>query len=83
MFFIKDHARQRVLRGVGYTTLVHYWVRITWTGTGFHQAEWQDWSLWSPTRYKVRGSHGCLNLSPSNAARIYALTKYKQMVFMH
>lgn len=83
MFFIKDHARQRVLRGADYATLVHNWVRITWTGTGFHQAEWQPWGSWSPSLYKVRGSHGCLNLSPSNSARIYELTKYKQMVFMH
>lgn len=83
MFFIKDHARHRVLRGDNYATPVTNWVRITWTGTGFHQAEWQPWGSWSPSLYKVRGSHGCLNLSPSSAARIYELTKYKQMVFMH
>lgn len=83
MFFIKDHARHRVLRGDNYATPVANWVRITWTGTGFHQAEWQPWGSWSPSLYKVRGSHGCLNLSPSSAASIYELTSYKQMVFMH
>ena len=83
MFFIKEHARHRILHGDNYDTPVANWVRITWTGTGFHQAEWQPWGSWSPSLYKVKGSHGCLNLSPSSAARIYELTKYKQMVFMH
>ena len=83
MFFIKEHQRHRLLKGDNYSTPVVNWVRITWTGTGFHQAEWQPWGSWSPSLYKVKGSHGCLNLSPSSAARIYELTKYKQMVFMH
>ena len=82
-FFIKEHQPHRVLKGEDYSTPVTYWVRITWSGTGFHEAHWQAWSRWTKTYYMSRGSHGCINLSPENAKKIYELTKYKEMVFIY
>ena len=82
-YFIKEHQTHRILRGDNYATPVNNWVRIMWTGTGFHGAPWQPWSRWSKTLYKSRGSHGCLNLSPSDSKKIYDLTKYREMVFIH
>lgn len=82
-YFIKEHQTHRVLKGDNYETPVDFWVRITWTGTGFHAAPWQSWGSWSKTTYLSRGSHGCLNLEPSNAKKIYNLTKYKEMVFIY
>lgn len=82
-YFIKEHQTHRVLKGDNYATPVDYWVRITWTGTGFHGAPWQSWGSWTKTTYQTRGSHGCLNLEPANAKKIYKLTKYKEMVFIY
>ena len=82
-FFIKEHQMNRTLIGENYQTPVKYWVRITWTGTGFHAAPWQSWGSWSPSYYKSRGSHGCINLSMGSAAKMYSITKYGEMVFMH
>jgi lipoprotein-anchoring transpeptidase ErfK/SrfK len=82
-YFIKEHQPHRVLKGEDYETPVDYWVRIMWTGTGFHSAPWQSWSSWTNTYYQTRGSHGCLNLAPEDAKKIYNMTKYKEMVFIY
>lgn len=82
-YFLKEHERQRVLKGADYETPVTNWVRITWSGTGFHSARWQNWSAWSPNYYKTRGSHGCLNLSIPDSNTVYELTKYKEAVFIY
>lgn len=82
-YFIKEHQPHRVLKGDDYETPVDNWVRITWTGTGFHAAPWQRWSRWSKTLYQTRGSHGCLNLSITDSKKIYDLVKYREMVFIY
>lgn len=82
-YFIKEHNLERVLVGEDYRTPVKNWVRITWTGTGFHSATWQPWSRWTKDFYKTRGSHGCLNLSLEDSKKIYELTKYREAVFIY
>jgi lipoprotein-anchoring transpeptidase ErfK/SrfK len=82
-YWIKQRQLHRVLKGDGYSTPVTYWVRITWTGTGFHAAPWQSWGSWSPSYYLSRGSHGCVNLPGDAAVKIYNLAQYGDMVFMH
>ncbi len=82
-YFIKEHRPAYTLKGADYATPVVNWVRITWTGTGFHPATWQPWSIWSSSLYKSRGSHGCINLQPSDAQVIYNMTKYREAVFIH
>ena len=82
-YFIKEHREAYTLTGADYSTPVVNWVRITWTGTGFHPATWQPWGSWSNQLYKTRGSHGCINLSPSDAAEIYKLTAYREAVFIY
>lgn len=57
--------------------------RITRTGTGYHWSKRSDWGLWSPSRYKVTGSHGCVNLQLSDAAAIYKLVESGDPVFIH
>ncbi len=54
-----------------YLTPVSYWMRITWTGIGFHDATWQ--SSFGGNRYLYVGSHGCINMSLSDAATLYDL----------
>lgn len=82
-FYIKEHRDHYVMTGEDYETPVNNWVRITWTGTGFHPATWQPWSRWTKDLYKTRGSHGCLNLSPEDAEKIYKMTPYRQAVFIY
>ncbi|MCD7825222.1 MAG: L,D-transpeptidase [Clostridiaceae bacterium] len=82
-YFIKEHRTAYTLTGADYSTPVKNWVRITWTGTGFHPATWQPWSQWTKTMYKTRGSHGCINLSVEDAEKIYKLTKYREAVFIY
>ena len=82
-FYLKEHQMNHVMVGEDYRIPTHYWVRITWSGIGFHPAPWQPWGRWSPTLYQSRGSHGCINLSPADATTIYNMTKTKEMVFIH
>lgn len=82
-YFIKEHREAYTLTGADYSTPVVNWVRITWTGTGFHPATWQPWSRWSKDLYKTRGSHGCVNLAPADAEKIYKMTKYREAVFIY
>lgn len=82
-YFIKEHQPHRVLKGDDYETPVDNWVRIMWTGTGFHAAPWQPWYSWKKTTYLTRGSHGCLNLAVEDSKKIYKLTKYMEMVFIY
>lgn len=82
-FFIKEHREEYTLTGEDYETPVKNWVRVTWTGTGFHPATWQPWSRWSKDLYKTRGSHGCINLSVEDAETIYKMTSYREAVFIY
>ncbi|MCI8514695.1 MAG: L,D-transpeptidase family protein [Lachnospiraceae bacterium] len=52
-----------------YETPCKYWMRVTWTGIGFHDATWQPY--FGGDRYLLDGSHGCINLSYSDARYFY------------
>lgn len=80
---IKDKKEEYVLTGADYSTPTKYWVRIMWTGTGYHYLARSDWSRWSPQIYKYRGSHGCINLQLEDARNIYNLVKLGDAVFIH
>ena len=83
VFYVKGRSMDRVLRGDDYETPVKYWIRLTVTGTGFHAAPWQKWDKWSKTYYKKHGSHGCLNLSDKNAAKMYEILEKGEAVFIY
>ena len=82
-YYIKDKKEEYVLVGADYETPTKYWVRIMWTGTGYHFLQRSDWSSWSPEIYKTRGSHGCINLQLEDARSIYNLVKLRDAVFIH
>ena len=82
-YYIKDKKEEYVLVGEDYETPTKYWVRIMWTGTGYHYLQRSDWSNWSPEIYKTRGSHGCINLQLEDAKSIYDLVKLGDAVFIH
>lgn len=65
-----------------YRTPVSYWMRVTWTGIGFHDATWQ--SSFGGSRYQNgHGSHGCINMPYSSAASLIELVYTGIPVIIH
>ena len=64
-----------------YQTPVAYWMRVTWTGVGFHDATWNP--SFGGSRYQTNGSHGCINMSYSDAGKLYELIQVGDPVIMH
>lgn len=64
-----------------YEQPVSYWMRITWSGIGFHDADWQE--QFGGTWYKEHGSHGCINMRPADAGNLYKLIDYGLPVIVH
>ena len=64
-----------------YETPVDYWMRVTWSGVGFHDASWQ--SSFGGSRYMTNGSHGCINMRPDQAAALYSMLSVGTPVVMH
>lgn len=60
--------RDAVLKGEDYKTPVDYWMPFN-GGIGLHDATWR--SSFGGTLYKNGGSHGCVNLPHSVAAKIF------------
>ena len=58
-----------------YESKVEYWMPFD-GGIGFHDASWQP--TFGGSRYKSHGSHGCVNLPPSVAPKMYELV-YKDV----
>jgi lipoprotein-anchoring transpeptidase ErfK/SrfK/flagellar basal body-associated protein FliL len=82
-WYIKERKRNKTLVGETYSTPVSYWVRITWSGIGYHDATWQSWGSWNASKYKTVGSHGCVNLSMTDVAKIYDLVRVGDPVFIY
>ena len=60
--------RDATLRGEDYETPVSYWMPFN-GGIGMHDASWRN--SFGGTIYKTGGSHGCINLPPAAARKIY------------
>lgn len=56
-----------------YEAEVQYWMPFN-GGIGFHDASWQPY--FGGDRYLYGGSHGCINMPPSNAAVLYEIIDY-------
>jgi hypothetical protein len=64
-----------------YVTQVQYWMGVTVSGCGFHDATWQPW--FGGDRYTYAGSHGCINMSYSDAQALYGMVWMGLPVVMH
>lgn len=64
-----------------YRTYVNYWMRVTWNGIGFHDADWQP--EFGGNRYVKNGSHGCINMPVEKAAEVYRLIEVNTPVVIH
>lgn len=89
VFQILTKKRNKTLRGnpmpngeLEYETPVDYWARITWSGVGFHDADWQE--AFGGQRYKQGyGSHGCINMPHAAVAQFYNLISVGDPVIIH
>ncbi|MEG2145447.1 MAG: L,D-transpeptidase family protein [Lachnospiraceae bacterium] len=90
VYSILEKAPNSILKGEiqpngkrEYETKVAYWMRVTWSGIGFHDANWQP--TFGGDRYMQPGggSHGCINMPPSAAATFYGMLNVGDPVVMH
>jgi len=64
--------RNATLNGENYSTPVQYWMPFN-RNIGLHDANWR--SSFGGEIYKYNGSHGCVNLPPDKAARLFRYVK--------
>lgn len=65
-----------------YRTPVAYWMRVTWSGIGFHDANWQ--SAFGGSLYTTSaGSHGCINMPVDQAGALYNIMPVGTPVIIH
>lgn len=69
------------LTGEDYTTVVNYWMPFIRNSVGLHDATWH--SKFGGTIYQTNGSHGCVNLSLSDAAWFYQNLSKGVCVIVH
>ena len=88
VYSILEKLRNKTLRGekkadgtYEYETPVSYWMRVTYTGVGFHDATWQPY--FGGTRYINNGSHGCINMSYNDAGTLYDMISVGVPVVIH
>lgn len=90
VFSILEMMRNKTLKGnivpetgkPEYETPVAYWMRVTWSGVGFHDATWQ--SSFGGNRYRNgAGSHGCINMPYNQAANLYSMLSVGTPVVIH
>lgn len=91
VYVFKEKERDSMLIGEtdpatgrpSYETHVDYWMRITWEGVGFHDANWQ--TAFGGERYKIPdvGSHGCVNMPPDKAAALFDMIETGVPVIIH
>ena len=77
LYYISQMQRNRVLRGFNddgskYAAFVQYWMRFN-GGIGLHDAPWQPY--FGGNRYLYAGSHGCVNLPPQVARKLYGMVE--------
>lgn len=64
--------KDATLKGANYESHVNYWMPFN-MGEGLHDATWR--SKFGGTIYQGNGSHGCVNLPKSAAAKIYDIVE--------
>lgn len=64
-----------------YETEVTFWMPFTNDGCGFHDATWQP--TFGGSWYLTNGSHGCINMSYSDAEKLYNLIQTRDPVIVH
>lgn len=69
IYFIINKAREANLVGETWDVDVDYWLGVTYTGVGFHDATWRN--KFGGTVWKNNGSHGCINTPYDAMKKLY------------
>lgn len=66
-----------------YRTKVKYWIQVTSSGVGFHDAIWQ--TAFGGTLYQIpgTGSHGCINMPLDQAGALFNMIEPGTPVIFH
>lgn len=67
--------------GSNYASKVNYWMPFTMSGCGLHDASWR--TDWSSTAYLEGGSHGCVNIRPSEIKSVWDAVKVHMPVIVY
>lgn len=70
IYGITYKQRNAVLKGADYRSQVSYWMPFN-RGIGLHDADWR--TKFGGDIYKHSGSHGCINLPPDKARKIFSV----------
>lgn len=81
VFQVLSKQSPATLVGAGYVSHVNYWMPVTWTGTGLHDATWR--SSFGKDIYVSGGSHGCVNMPLAKAKELYAMIKTHTPVIIY
>lgn len=65
-----------------YRTVVAFWMRVTWSGIGFHDATWQP-AFGGSLYASGAGSHGCINMPYDQASALYNMMPVGTPVIIH
>lgn len=85
-YYILNKVTDVVLKGDNadgskYETPVKYWLGVTWTGEGFHDANWR--SKFGGNIWINNGSHGCINMPPKKMPEFYNMVEVGIPVVNH
>lgn len=69
VFRILYMSRDTYLEGDDYRNHVDYWMPLTWSGIGLHDADWR--SSFGGSIYTYSGSHGCINMPDWAASSLF------------
>ncbi len=73
-YSVRSKGRHVDLVGPTWRSHVSYWMAFIGSAYGLHDATWRSSKQFSNRRtYLHSGSHGCINLSPRTAAKLYGL----------
>ena len=62
---------------------VRFWMRVTWSGIGFHDADWQSAFGGTLNQISGTGSHGCINMPVDQAQLLFSKVEVGTPVIIH
>lgn len=80
VYYIYNKAKNRTLKGPGYSSFVHYWMAV-YKGIGIHDADWRD--DFGGDIFVDGGSHGCINCPKEQVSRLYEMTQLNTPVIIY
>lgn len=78
VFMVNWKCMNITLKGEDYESPVTYWMPFIGGQIGFHDAPWRG--AFGGSIYRYSGSHGCINMPVSYAARLYSMLEVRTPV---